>query len=329
MSCFGVPVEPAGSKKPIWETIEVGEEFGPLETAISDHDVKSYAYAVDDFHPWYLQNSPFDGRVVPPALLPIALFNLWYLTYDRRLVHGLHAREELQLFGPVVVGQQLRLRARVADKFVRRGERYIVVEGHATDDRGKILIRTGQVNILRKDVGNVVGRQTATSSNHLISGVIRDRVPVAASPSADIGAVLPALTKKVTFEQMTVFSFGTRSIHTDHDAALESGLEGPIAQGLMSTCYLSEMLVNFFGAECFETGWTSHAFIRPVSAGDTITVHGTIQDKRAEADGSRLLLEVWCSEMKLPTLQLPTLQYNRAPRGTWLVRSRWPAEFRT
>jgi acyl dehydratase len=291
---IAVPID-AGLKEPTWENIEVGEEFGPVETAISDHDLKSYAYAVDDFHPWYMQNSPFGGRVVPPSLLSVALFNLFYVKYDRRLVHGLHAREELQLFGRVGMGHQVTLRARVADKFVKRGEQYIVVEGHATGDRGGTLIRTRQAEILRKDVGNVLGRQGAARSTHSISGAIGDRAAVAmASPSTDIGAVLPALSKNMTFEQMTIFSFGTRSIHTDRDAAVESGLEGPIAQGLMSTCYLSEMLVNFFGAEWFESGWTSHAFIKPVSAGDTITVHGKIQERRDEAAGTRVVLEVWC-----------------------------------
>ena len=47
---IAVPVD-RGVKDPIWENLEVGEEFGPVETAISDHDLKSYAYAVDDFHP--------------------------------------------------------------------------------------------------------------------------------------------------------------------------------------------------------------------------------------------------------------------------------------
>lgn len=54
------------------------------------------------------------------------------------------------------------------------------------------------------------------------------------------------------------------------------------------------MLVNFFGAEWFESGWTSHPFIKPVSVGDTITVHGKIQERRDEAAGTRVVLEVWC-----------------------------------
>jgi acyl dehydratase len=136
--------------------------------------------------------------------------------------------------------------------------------------------------------------------NHHLAKSIFDRgwSSLPASPSVAIGAMLPVLTKHVTFEQMTVFSFSTRSIHIDRDSALENGLESPIAQGLMSTCYLSEMLVNFVGAEWFESGWTSHAFIKSVSAGDTITVHGRVQEKRADANGTRLLLDLWSSNQK-------------------------------
>ena len=93
---------------------------------------------------------------------------------------------------------------------------------------------------------------------------------------------------------MFVFSFGVPNIHTDRTIASESGLSAPIAQGLMSTRYLSQLLVDFFGVDWFESGWTSHAFIKPVSAGDTIAVHGKIQESREEPNGTRLVLEVWC-----------------------------------
>jgi MaoC dehydratase-like protein len=87
---------------------------------------------------------------------------------------------------------------------------------------------------------------------------------------------------------------GVPNIHTDRAVACESGLSGPIAQGLMSTGYLSQLLVDFFGIDWFKSGWTSHAFIRPVSPGDTLTVNSRIQDKQVEANGTRLVLEVWC-----------------------------------
>ncbi len=46
---------------------------------------------------------------------------------------------------------------------------------------------------------------------------------------------------------MLVFSVGVPNIHTDRTIASENGLSAPIAQGLMSTGYLSQLLVGFFG----------------------------------------------------------------------------------
>jgi len=92
--------------------------------------------------------------------------------------------------------------------------------------------------------------------------------------------VPPALIKKISIEQMYVFSFGVPNIHTDRAIAQEMGLPAPIAQGLMSTGYLSQLLVNFFGADWFESGWISHAFVNSVFAGDTLTVQGKIRESR-------------------------------------------------
>jgi acyl dehydratase len=229
----------------------------------------------------------------------LALFKLRYLEQNRMLMRGLHTREELQLCGTVRLGEPLTLRARISDKFTKRGERFIVVSGQVNDGRGRPILRSKQTQLLRDGVGLIAGRQTAEPPEQVVRGAIADRARLASvTPGGEIGAILPALTKQVTFEQMTIFSFGPRTIHTDRDVAIASGLGGPIAQGLMSTCYLSEMLRNFFGAAWFESGWTSHAFIKPVAAGDTLTVHGRICDRQVEAGGTRVLLDVWCRNQK-------------------------------
>jgi hypothetical protein len=116
-----VPVDRPDPAAAMWENLPVDTELGPLETTISDHDVKGYGYAVDDFHPWYMHDSPFGGRVVPPALLSVALFKLRHLPGNFTLMHGLHTREELQLFRAVRLGEPVTLRARVTDKFTKRG----------------------------------------------------------------------------------------------------------------------------------------------------------------------------------------------------------------
>ena len=291
-----VPFDRPGLKQPTWDNLSVGEEFGPLDVVISEHAVKSVVYALDDYHPWYLHDSPFGGAIAPSTLLTRPLLDLLYLKYDALRLRGLHAREELELFGPIRVGQRIRLRARVMDKFVKRGEHYVVFAAEASDEDGNILLRTKQTELFRGDVGALVGRRTAAPNNHVVIGASSEAVSVAtrASHSVEVGSLLPPLTKTITLEQMFVFSSGVPNIHTDRAIACESGLTGPIAQGLMSTGYLSELLMDFFGVDWFESGWTSHAFVRPVSPGDTITVQGRIQDKTGETNGTRVVLEVWC-----------------------------------
>jgi acyl dehydratase len=291
-----VPFDRPGLKELTWDNLRVGEAFGPLEVVISDHTVKSHLYALDDYHPWYLHDSPLGGPIAPSTLLTRALLDLLYLSYDATRVRGLHAREELELFGPIKWGQRVTLRTRVVDKFLKRGEPYAVLAGEASDEDGRTLVRTKQTELFRRDVGALVGRHAAAPKNDaVISANSRGALAAQrASHSAEIGSMLPPINKKITLEQMFVFSCGVPNIHTDRNIASESGLAAPIAQGLMSTGYLSELLVDFFGLDWFETGWTSHAFIRPVLPGDTVTVQAKIRNKRAETNGTRLDLEVWC-----------------------------------
>jgi acyl dehydratase len=178
---------------------------------------------------------------------------------------------------------------------MKRGEPYVVFAADASDEDGKTLLRTNQTELFRSHVGGLVGRHAAARKNDLVISANSTAALVAkrASHTADVGSPLPSIGKKITPEQMFVFSCGVPNIHTDPTIAAECGHSAPIAQGLMSTGYLSELLVDFFGLDWFEGGWTSHAFIRPVSPGDTITVQGKIRDKRAETNGTRLDLEVW------------------------------------
>jgi acyl dehydratase len=291
-----VPLGRPGLKEPSWENIVVGEEFGPLDVVISEHAVKSYAYAIDDYHPWYSHDSPFGGRIAPAAFVTRPLLDLLYLEYDAMRLRALHVREELELFGPLKVGEDITLRARVEDKFLKRGEPYVVMTGQACDEHGKTLLCTKQELILRSDVRGLVGRAAATPDSRRATGGIATGVPTAerASRTPEIGAVLPPISKDIGVEQMFVFSCGVPNIHTDRTIALESGLAGPIAQGLMSTGYLSQLLTDFFGTDWFDSGWTSHAFIKPVFAGDRLTVYARIQESRQERNGTRLMLEVWC-----------------------------------
>jgi acyl dehydratase len=111
----------------------------------------------------------------------------------------------------------------------------------------------------------------------------------------EIGQELPVLVKDVGQRKIDTYStVRARSIHTDEAWARAKGFKAPLAQGMMSTAYVSEMMTCFLGAGFVKGGTMSMAFIRPVYAGDRLTVHGVVKDKRAEGAATRVVVDVRC-----------------------------------
>jgi acyl dehydratase len=53
-------------------------------------------------------------------------------------------------------------------------------------------------------------------------------------------------------------------------------------------------MTRFVGAGFVKGGTMSMAFIKPVLAGDRLTVHGVVKDKHPENSRTRVVVEVWC-----------------------------------
>src|SRR6266850_8326212 len=110
-----------------------------------------------------------------------------------------------------------------------------------------------------------------------------------------MGDTLPALTKQISQRKIDVYSgVKPHSIHTDESWARAKGFRAPLAQGMMSTAYVSEMMTRFLGAGFVKGGTISMAFVKPVYAGYRLTVHGVIKDRQPENGGTRVTVEVWC-----------------------------------
>ena len=110
-----------------------------------------------------------------------------------------------------------------------------------------------------------------------------------------VGQELPVLEKEPSQRRIDVYSgVRPRSIHTDEDWARQKGFRTTLAQGMMSTAYVSEMMTRLLGAGFVKGGTMSMAFIKPVYAGDRISVHGVVKELRPEAGQTRVVVEVWC-----------------------------------
>lgn len=117
--------------------------------------------------------------------------------------------------------------------------------------------------------------------------------------SIQIGDELPPLKKPIAQRQIDAYS-GVRphSIHTDAEWARKKGFAAPLAQGMMSTAYVSQMMVQFLGEGFIKGGKMGVSFIKPVLAGDTLTVHGSVKSKDAEGARTRVTVEFWCENQQ-------------------------------
>jgi acyl dehydratase len=89
-----------------------------------------------------------------------------------------------------------------------------------------------------------------------------------------------------------------RSIHTDEAWAREKGFRAPLAQAMMSTAYVSELMTQLLGAGFVKGGTMSMTFIKPVYAGERLTVHGVVTDVRPEDGATRVVVDVWCEDQE-------------------------------
>ena len=106
---------------------------------------------------------------------------------------------------------------------------------------------------------------------------------------------LPPLVKEIAARKIDAYSgVKPHSIHSDEAWAQKKGFRTVLAQGMMSTAYVSEMMTKFLGAGFVQGGTMSMSFIKPVYAGDTLTVRGVVTDARPEARGTRVVVDVWC-----------------------------------
>lgn len=110
-----------------------------------------------------------------------------------------------------------------------------------------------------------------------------------------VGATLLSLTKHVTLAKISQPLMALNNpLHYDQAFSEQSGLPAPIAAGMMSSAYLSEMLMKTFGAAWFAGSAFTTTFIQPVYAGDTLTTKGIVRDIKPVGPKTQVTVEVWC-----------------------------------
>jgi len=120
------------------------------------------------------------------------------------------------------------------------------------------------------------------------------KMPASAN-ALEVGSELPPLKKTISQRQIDCYS-GVRpkSIHTDVAWAKQKGFRAPLAQALMSTAYVSQMMVRWLGTGFVKGGRISASFIKPVIVGETLTARAVIKSKEDVGGRPHVSVECWC-----------------------------------
>jgi hypothetical protein len=111
-----------------------------------------------------------------------------------------------------------------------------------------------------------------------------------------IGFELEGVKKKAAIQLMGSRLWGRfNPNHWDPVYAQQTGLAAPIQTGEMSSAYISEMCVSYFGANFFKNARFVCKYVASTLANEVITTYGVVKEKTPKGAGFRFKVEFWAS----------------------------------
>jgi acyl dehydratase len=133
---------------------------------------------------------------------------------------------------------------------------------------------------------STVAALAPTNGAPLAKGLITRDTPV--------GFTLEGVRKKAAIQLMGSRLWGRfNPNHWDPVYAGQTGLKMPIQTGEMSSAYLAEMCVNYFGRYFFKNSRVVCKYIASTGANEVITTHGVVSEKTPKGTGFRFKVDMW------------------------------------
>jgi len=127
------------------------EEFEPFAFQVSPELNEQYLYALQDYHPRYLEETDSTTPWVHPGLL----LNQSNLTRSPSFglnagMAGVHAKEEVEFFNPAKVGKEFKVTWKVVEEYEKRDKIYTVIQALVVDEDGREILRRKTTGVLAK-----------------------------------------------------------------------------------------------------------------------------------------------------------------------------------
>ncbi|MBW2094345.1 MAG: hypothetical protein JRI80_05605 [Deltaproteobacteria bacterium] len=129
-----------------WRELKESEPLSSMTYRIPHADVVSYVKeVVDDPDPWYLENSPYGGPIVPPGYFYGQYINL--IASVNFPMGALNAKIAFESKRPVLHGEQVTVKGTIARLYKKRGRPYVDIGIDVTSEKG-LQVNQGVVTLL-------------------------------------------------------------------------------------------------------------------------------------------------------------------------------------
>ncbi len=269
------------------EPASVGRHCGSNAYEVTRGLVDFYAEALDDRH-------PLQAELAPPLLFHSECYHFlgeWYL---KNLFGNLHAQQDWFLFAPIRVGSKVVTRSTIVERYHKRGRDYVVNETDVVDAAGGRLLvrgRTHQSFLPPKQEREQA--QGAGDGGFVVDeGTAARKAPRPPFPTAT-GPDLPPAKKTIDARRCWMFSGPGKNYHTDREAARQLGFPNIVVQGMMSTCFVSQVMGDHFGEGWLAGGRMSVKLTNVLWVDETVTAYARIREEEPEGTLTRVHCDVW------------------------------------
>ena len=151
-----------------YDDIEVGQELEELKWIVTEDDIENQCQMDEDFHEWYVLDSPWGGRVAPPQIQYRP--PRWQLSRTFN-VRGVFYKWTLENIRPIKPGDEITVRGKILNKWIHKQREFIEFESIGSNANDDIVFRTTRVHVL-----DVVKRDAPRSGVGIDSGIKNEKI---------------------------------------------------------------------------------------------------------------------------------------------------------
>lgn len=263
------------------EPAHVGRFCGSSTYDVTPEVVSFYADALAD-------SSIAATDAAPPLLYHSECYKWlgnWYL---QNLFGNLHAQQDWEMFSPIRIGAKIRTVSTIVDRFDKRGRNYVLNETDLFDvEDGRLLVRG------RTHQSFLPPKKEGEGGGYVVDESTAKKKPARPPFPTATGSDLETVTKQIDQRRCWMFSGPQRNYHNDREEAEKLGFPNIVVQGMMSTCFVSEVMQKAFGAGWLCGGKMALKLTNVLWVDEEVSAFGRIADEVPEGTQTRVHCEVW------------------------------------